>query len=106
MNHDLTNYLSAFDPIFYLHHCNVDRLFALWSAINPGVWVTQQQGPAGVVWNTNTGKSTNVILTPAMLTQTVPRTPTLLECSDYTVEICRDPSDHDFQLYLPRVSEG
>ncbi|KZP16341.1 Di-copper centre-containing protein [Athelia psychrophila] len=46
--------VAAFDPIFYLHHCNVDRLFALWSAVNPGVWVTQQQGPAGVVWNSNT----------------------------------------------------
>ncbi|KAK0743131.1 hypothetical protein B0T18DRAFT_327692 [Schizothecium vesticola] len=26
---------SAFDPIFMLHHCNVDRLVALWQAINP-----------------------------------------------------------------------
>ncbi|KAH6678140.1 hypothetical protein B0J14DRAFT_582032 [Halenospora varia] len=26
---------SAFDPIFWLHHCNVDRLFAMWQAINP-----------------------------------------------------------------------
>ncbi|KAK1836674.1 hypothetical protein QBC39DRAFT_56270 [Podospora conica] len=26
---------SAFDPLFMLHHCNVDRLVALWQAINP-----------------------------------------------------------------------
>ncbi|KAK4219908.1 Di-copper centre-containing protein [Rhypophila decipiens] len=26
--------LSAFDPLFMLHHCNVDRLFAMWQAIN------------------------------------------------------------------------
>ncbi|KAF4637365.1 hypothetical protein G7Y89_g712 [Cudoniella acicularis] len=26
---------SAFDPIFWLHHANVDRLFAMWEAINP-----------------------------------------------------------------------
>ncbi|KIY70745.1 Di-copper centre-containing protein [Cylindrobasidium torrendii FP15055 ss-10] len=46
--------IAAFDPIFYLHHCNVDRLLALWQALNPGVWVsqdTEQQGtwtiPAG-----------------------------------------------------------
>jgi tyrosinase len=27
---------SGFDPLFWLHHCNVDRLFAMWQAINPG----------------------------------------------------------------------
>lgn len=27
--------LAAFDPVFWLHHANVDRLFALWQAINP-----------------------------------------------------------------------
>ncbi|KAF9005143.1 tyrosinase [Cyathus striatus] len=32
--------VAAFDPIFFLHHCNVDRLLSLWSAINPGVWVS------------------------------------------------------------------
>ncbi|KZV73173.1 photo-regulated tyrosinase [Peniophora sp. CONT] len=37
--------VAGFDPIFFLHHANVDRLVALWSAINPGVWVTN--GPAG-----------------------------------------------------------
>ncbi|KAL8357530.1 hypothetical protein RB598_002374 [Gaeumannomyces tritici] len=26
---------SAFDPAFALHHCNVDRLVALWQAVNP-----------------------------------------------------------------------
>nr|BAF74396.1 tyrosinase [Pholiota nameko] len=32
--------VAAFDPIFFLHHCNVDRLLSLWAAINPGVWVS------------------------------------------------------------------
>ncbi|KAF3924743.1 Tyrosinase [Arthrobotrys entomopaga] len=27
---------SAFDPIFWLHHNNVDRLLAIWQAANPG----------------------------------------------------------------------
>ncbi|KAJ7864196.1 hypothetical protein B0H13DRAFT_1637792 [Mycena leptocephala] len=31
---------AAFYPIFWLHHANVNRLFSLWSAVNPGVWVT------------------------------------------------------------------
>lgn len=25
---------SSFDPVFTLHHCNVDRLLALWEAQN------------------------------------------------------------------------
>jgi len=26
---------AGFDPIFWLHHCNVDRLYALWQALHP-----------------------------------------------------------------------
>jgi len=28
--------VAAFDPIFWLHHCNIDRLIALWQAGHPG----------------------------------------------------------------------
>lgn len=28
--------LAGYDPIFYLHHCNVDRLWARWQASHPG----------------------------------------------------------------------
>ena len=31
---------AAFDPIFYLHHANVDRLFAMWQALNPDSYLT------------------------------------------------------------------
>ncbi|KAK6536684.1 hypothetical protein TWF281_000905 [Arthrobotrys megalospora] len=31
---------SAFDPIFWLHHCNVDRLMAMFQATQPGLFVT------------------------------------------------------------------
>lgn len=35
----MTNPLcAAFDPIFFLHHCNVDRLFALWQSLYPNSW--------------------------------------------------------------------
>ena len=30
---------SAFDPIFWLHHCMVDRIFAIWQATNPNSYV-------------------------------------------------------------------
>ncbi|KAI0509078.1 tyrosinase [Xylaria bambusicola] len=32
--------VATFDPTFWLHHCNIDRLFALWQTINPGKWFT------------------------------------------------------------------
>ncbi|KUI66030.1 Polyphenol oxidase 1 [Cytospora mali] len=31
---------SAFDPLFFLHHCMVDRVFALWQVLHPDAWVT------------------------------------------------------------------
>ncbi|KAK4862915.1 hypothetical protein LT330_010745 [Penicillium expansum] len=30
--------VATFDPIFWLHHCNIDRIFALWQALNPDKW--------------------------------------------------------------------
>lgn len=33
--------IAAFDPIFFLHHCNVDRLIAIWQAINPNAWLDE-----------------------------------------------------------------
>ncbi|KAI0322394.1 tyrosinase [Amylostereum chailletii] len=41
--------VAGFDPIFFLHHANVDRMLSLWSALNPDVWVSS--GPAeGGTW--------------------------------------------------------
>jgi tyrosinase len=37
--------VAAFDPIFFLHHANVDRMIALWSAIRYNVWTSP--GDAG-----------------------------------------------------------
>jgi len=36
--------VAAFDPIFYLHHCSIDRLLSLWSAVHPDVWVSPDRG--------------------------------------------------------------
>jgi tyrosinase len=30
--------VACFDPSFYLHHCNIDRLFAIWQSLNPDKW--------------------------------------------------------------------
>ncbi|KAI1006701.1 hypothetical protein K3495_g1516 [Podosphaera aphanis] len=39
------SYLSyaAYDPIFWLHHANVDRLFALWQVLNPDSYIESQE---------------------------------------------------------------
>ncbi|KAF8148054.1 tyrosinase [Crassisporium funariophilum] len=39
--------VAAFDPIFFLHHCNVDRLLSLWAALNPGTWVSRGDSEDG-----------------------------------------------------------
>ena len=31
---------SAFDPVFWLHHSQVDRLLCMWAAFHPDVWVS------------------------------------------------------------------
>ncbi|KAE9377099.1 Di-copper centre-containing protein [Stipitochalara longipes BDJ] len=38
---------SAFDPIFWLHHTNIDRLFAIWQAIHPNQYLTQMEEGTG-----------------------------------------------------------
>ncbi|KAK4034166.1 DNA-directed RNA polymerase I subunit RPA2 [Parachaetomium inaequale] len=34
---------SAFDPVFFLHHCTVDRILAIWQAVHPTTWVPSSQ---------------------------------------------------------------
>ncbi|CAG8476361.1 1811_t:CDS:2 [Cetraspora pellucida] len=31
--------IAGFDPIFFLHHSNVDRLIAIWQVCHPDVWI-------------------------------------------------------------------
>ncbi|KAI9732411.1 MAG: hypothetical protein M1834_001619 [Cirrosporium novae-zelandiae] len=46
---------SSYDPIFWLHHVNVDRLFAIWQAIYPDSYVTPQADPIGTYTNPKKG---------------------------------------------------
>lgn len=32
--------LSSFDPLFYLHHANTDRLVSMWQVLNPDSWIS------------------------------------------------------------------
>jgi len=63
--------VAGFDPIFFLHHTNVDRLLSLWSALHHGVWVTPGPSQSGTLTiPANTTVDTNTNLTPFYHTQT------------------------------------
>lgn len=55
----------GFDPLFWLHHANVDRLLQLWSSLHPEVWVSKGDAdidgsvsiPANSLVDENTGSS-------------------------------------------------
>ncbi|RAH44846.1 tyrosinase [Aspergillus brunneoviolaceus CBS 621.78] len=36
--------VSSFDPVFWMHHCNVDRLLAIWQYLNPDKWLNEADG--------------------------------------------------------------
>ncbi|KAK4239408.1 hypothetical protein C8A03DRAFT_42953 [Achaetomium macrosporum] len=36
---------SAFDPLFWLHHINVDRLWAIWQELNPNSYMSPRPAP-------------------------------------------------------------
>ncbi|QSZ30034.1 hypothetical protein DSL72_004552 [Monilinia vaccinii-corymbosi] len=38
---------AGFDPIFWLHHANVDRLFTMWQAIYPDQWISPENDMIG-----------------------------------------------------------
>ncbi|KAK3360924.1 hypothetical protein B0T24DRAFT_585983 [Lasiosphaeria ovina] len=37
--------VAAFDPIFYMHHCNIDRLFSIWQCLNGDSWFASGTTP-------------------------------------------------------------
>ncbi|KZT38875.1 Di-copper centre-containing protein [Sistotremastrum suecicum HHB10207 ss-3] len=49
--------VAAFDPIFWLHHCNVDRQFAIWQSLNPTSWFSDRahQLPDDGTWSIRPG---------------------------------------------------
>ncbi|KAF2115499.1 hypothetical protein BDV96DRAFT_646497 [Lophiotrema nucula] len=56
---------AAFDPIFWLHHANVDRMFAIWQALNPNSYVTPVNNPyATFTMKSGTTADMNSALTP------------------------------------------
>ncbi|CUA76228.1 hypothetical protein RSOLAG22IIIB_06156 [Rhizoctonia solani] len=37
--HMMDNNYASFDPIFFLHHCNIDRLLAFWEHVYPDIYI-------------------------------------------------------------------
>ncbi|KAK0480190.1 photo-regulated tyrosinase [Armillaria novae-zelandiae] len=63
--------MAGFDPIFFLHHANVDRMLSLWSALNPTVWVSEGPATGGTFTvPPNTLVDANTSLTPFWDSQT------------------------------------
>uniref|UniRef100_A0A383VC36 Tyrosinase copper-binding domain-containing protein n=1 Tax=Tetradesmus obliquus TaxID=3088 RepID=A0A383VC36_TETOB len=62
--------VAAFDPIFFLHHANVDRLLALWQVVyddpsNPATWIQPEEEKAGTfTFPDGTNTDENTPLTP------------------------------------------
>lgn len=48
---------SAFDPIFWLHHANVDRLIAIWQALYPDSWASVRQINSAGTYTNEPGSS-------------------------------------------------
>ncbi|KAF3394050.1 Tyrosinase [Penicillium rolfsii] len=51
--------VAAFDPLFFLHHCNIDRLFAIWQALNPDKWLDNIPSDNATIQDSN-GKDHDV----------------------------------------------
>lgn len=56
--------VSAFDPVFWLHHCNVDRLWAMWQDLNPNSYVTPKPSDGNFFTEPNSIEDTNSSLKP------------------------------------------
>jgi tyrosinase len=63
---------SPNDPVFFLHHCNIDRIWAMWQADNPGAYLPITGGPQGhnlndLMWPWDGTTAPPTLATPAMV---------------------------------------
>ncbi|KAF2460042.1 common central domain of tyrosinase-domain-containing protein [Lineolata rhizophorae] len=62
--HMTVSQYAAFDPVFWLHHSNVDRLFAMWQVLNPDAYVTPERSSGTYTIQRGTIVDGNTPLTP------------------------------------------
>lgn len=119
LGHMTVFWLSAFDPIFWLHHANVDRLIAMWQALYPDSYVeptlntkgTYFQAP-GIVEDQNTplapfhSDSTSAMWTAATVRDTAVFGYTYPELVDWNVsasQLATNVRQSINELYNPLI---
>ncbi|GAB2179439.1 tyrosinase family protein [Dongia sp. agr-C8] len=53
---DMGNYMSPLDPIFWLHHCNIDRHWESWTAVQTKNGVPNGGDPSEPAWSSHVCK--------------------------------------------------
>lgn len=87
--------VAAFDPIFWLHHVQIDRLLAVWQCLNPKLWFDNGQS----------GDSDTAGMTASSVTddkETDPLEPFHKKDNDpekevWTAQACRDWTELNYQ---------
>ncbi|KAI6760465.1 hypothetical protein HG530_009325 [Fusarium avenaceum] len=87
--------VAAFDPIFWLHHVQIDRLLAIWQCLYPNLWFDKEQSGVSDPVNLKT-------LNVADDKETDPLEPFHRKDNDpekevWTSQACRDWTDMNYQ---------
>ncbi|CAM1503067.1 Fc.00g078430.m01.CDS01 [Cosmosporella sp. VM-42] len=62
--------LSAFDPLFFMHHAMTDRLVSIWQALNPQAWMRPElAGETSFTTLKGTIQQSNTDLTPFLASE-------------------------------------
>ena len=76
---DMATPASPNDPVFFLHHCNMDRIWAIWQGMNPSASYPASGYPLGQnlddpmwPWNSIPNTQWNWTTTPADMLQYIP----------------------------------
>jgi hypothetical protein len=81
--------ISSFDPLFWFHHNNVERMFVLWQMMNPDEWLEPSAVVQENTMSTIMGQVRGVLLA-------VNDSPGLLSATDLFQLFIRMHSDANF----------
>lgn len=83
IGHDMGDLHSPIDPIFYLHHCNVDRLWSIWQLNHP---TAVQYDPDGKVLGNDRVPAARVKINDPMIGGATPASTLDLVAQGYTYQ--------------------
>lgn len=98
---------SAFDPFFFLHHVNIDRVFSMWQVLNPESFIV----PTPAVYSTHTSSAgamqdADTALTPFRRNETAFWTSNMVrnhEVFGYTYEEVVNKSHEDTASWVNKL---